>query len=196
MRKKNSIIISLISISLLFLPLLIQAQDEKELKNIHLNKSSGEIEIHLAINMPVNYESFTLFNPDRLVIDLLEVQAFSCEPLINVNDFGVMLIRTAKNQPQVTRVVFELEEKVPSYAIAEKEDGIYITFRPAAVEEEVIKEESVQVKEEKPAIKEVKKEEPKPKKEEKPKITPRVPPPRFIKTEETPRTGTGIASNT
>lgn len=112
------------------------AQQGAELSNIQVNRTENQLEARLETNAPINYESFTLFNPNRLVIDLLQVQSFSCAPEINVDAFGVIKIRTAKNQPDVTRVVFDLEDNVPAYSIEEKDNGLFIYFRQEVLTEE------------------------------------------------------------
>jgi hypothetical protein len=120
-------------------------QESAELTNIIVNKTDDQLEVKLEISAPVNYESFTVFNPNRVVIDLLQVRTFSCEPRIEINDFGVIAVRTAKNQPDVTRIVFELQETAPSYFIEEKEGQIFVYFKVEAPEEEVIEEEKEEV---------------------------------------------------
>jgi hypothetical protein len=140
--KKNNICICL-TIALALLPAIISAQSstDSELSDIIINKTESQLEVNLVINPISNYESFTLFNPNRLVIDLLQVNSFTCEPEIEINDSGVQRVRTAKNQPDVTRIVFDLEENIPSYYIEEKEDGIFLYFEI---------EPSIEKKEEKP----------------------------------------------
>ncbi len=150
---------SLVSVLILLSFLLATAplaQDVPELKNIQLNKGPSQLDVKLEINTPFNYESFTLFNPNRLVIDLIRIRQFSITPELAVNDYGVLKIRTAKNQPDVVRVVFDLEETVPAYSIEESSGGLTISFRPESmpvrtpVETPAVKEEVV----EKPEVKE------------------------------------------
>ncbi len=159
----------LIAITLLIIPGLFSAQEvteqpssdqpSLELKNIYVNKSENQMEIQLELDSPVSYESFTLIFPNRLIIDLFQVTNFSCDPDIDVNDIGVVKIRTRKNQPEVTRVVFDLDENIPSYSIEEKEGGIFIYFAleipeiDEAVEEEVVQPEVV-IEEPKEEVKE------------------------------------------
>ena len=114
---------------LLSLGTAVQSQDVPQLSNIHVNKSQNQLEIRLEITGAINYESFTLFNPNRLVIDLLQVREYKNTAEIEVNDFGVSRIRTAKNQPDVVRVVFDLDDTVPSYSIEDRQGSVYIYFR-------------------------------------------------------------------
>lgn len=152
------------------------AQEVPELKNIRLQKGETQLEVKLEITPPFNYESFTLFNPNRLVIDILRVGQFSAASEIPVNDFGVLRIRTAKNQPDVIRVVFDLAETVPAYTLEEKSDSITILFRPEGM--------PVRTPEEQPEVKEPVKE-PEVKEEAKP-----VTPPSQEKPETSAYTGT------
>lgn len=131
--------------ALTLLPAIISAQSppDSELSEIIINKTENQLEVKLVINPISNYESFTLFNPNRLVMDLLQVNSYTCEPEIEINDSGVQRVRTAKNQPDVTRVVFDLEENIPSYSIEEKEDGILIYFKiEPPIEEKKEKQEA------------------------------------------------------
>jgi hypothetical protein len=111
------------------------AQEETRLADVVVQKDQNQLEARLVIIGSVNYESFTLFNPNRLVIDLLQIKEFSNPEEIAVDDFGVIRIRTAKNRPDVIRVVFDLDETVPSYSIEDREGAIHVFFRlerPAA----------------------------------------------------------------
>jgi len=140
-------------------PVIISAQSptDSELSDIIINKTENQVEVKLIINNLISYTSFPLFRPNRLVIDLLQVKNFTCEPEIEINDSGVQRIRTAKNQPTVTRVVFDLEESIPSYSIEEKEDGIFIYFKIEPTIEEKKEEKPAGKIEETPILPEIKK---------------------------------------
>ncbi len=129
MAKHKTYLTSTLILMLLSLSTAILSQDVPQLSNIHVNKSQNQLEVQLEITGTINYESFTLFNPNRLVIDLLQVREFSNAAEIDVNDFGVTRIRTAKNQPDVIRVVFDLDDTVPSYSIEDRQGSIHIFFR-------------------------------------------------------------------
>ncbi len=108
---------------------IISAQEVSELSNIDVQKGQDQMEIKVVVTGPISYESFTLFNPNRLVIDLLQTGEFRNPVEVEVNGFGVSRIRTARNQPDVVRVVFDLDENVPSYSIEDKEGAVHIIFR-------------------------------------------------------------------
>ncbi len=140
------------------------AQDVPELKNIRLDRGQSQLDVKLEISTAFNYESFTLFNPNRLVIDLIRIGQFSAAPEITVNAYGVLKIRTAKNQPDVVRVVFDLSETVPAYSLEESADGLTVSFRPESM--------PVRTPEEKPAVKEEVVEKPAVKETTPPVVTP------------------------
>lgn len=127
-KHKTYLTITLI-LTLLSLGTAVRSQDVTQLSNIHIEKSQNQLEVRLEITGTVSYESFTLFNPNRLVIDLQQVREFRNTAEIDVNDFGVTRIRTAKNQPDVVRVVFDLADTVPSYSIEDRQGAIHIFFR-------------------------------------------------------------------
>ena len=154
--KRIKITLTLMAILLFSVNLSVgQIQDAGELKTISLNRLENKLEVQIELDKLFNYESFTLLNPNRLVIDLLQVEKFSSNPYIEVNDLGIKSIRTAKNRPDVTRVVFDLAEKLPSYTIKEDEKGLTITFW---FEEEVLVEEKLPEIEEEPVTVEKKEE--------------------------------------
>lgn len=107
---------------------MAQIQDSGELKKISLKRLENKLEIHIEVDKLLNYKSFPLYNPNRLVIDLYQVKKFSCDSLIEVIDFGIKAIRIGKFQPDVTRVVFDLAEKPPSYKIQESSKGLIAVF--------------------------------------------------------------------
>jgi len=107
---------------------MAQIQDSGELKKISLKRLENKLEIHIEVDKLLNYKSFPLYNPNRLVIDLYQVKKFSCDSLIEAIDFGIKAIRIGKFQPDVTRVVFDLAEKPPSYKIQESSKGLIAVF--------------------------------------------------------------------
>ena len=127
--KKTKIVLIFMATFLLFVnSSMAQIQDSGELKKISLKRLENKLEIHIEVDKLLNYKSFPLYNPNRLVIDLYQVKKFSCDSLIEVIDFGIKAIRIGKFQPDVTRVVFDLAEKPPSYKIQESSKGLIAVF--------------------------------------------------------------------
>jgi hypothetical protein len=150
---------------LLTVPSLSQTQYAAQLKSISIQRLENKLQVTLQFDRLLEYKSFVLSNPNRLAIDFYQVRSFDSDPVTEVVDYGVIRIRVGKNRPDVTRVVFDLAERIPYFAIERKDlNSLIIDFW---LEETV---------EEKPAIKEIKPPE---------KIPPEVPE-KIVKKEETP----------
>ncbi len=127
--KKTKIVLIFMATFLLFVnSSMAQIQDSGELKKISLKRLENKLEIHIEVDKLLNYKSFPLYNPNRLVIDLYQVKKFSCDSLIEVIDFEIKAIRIGIFQPDVTRVVFDLAKKPPSYKIQESSKGLIAVF--------------------------------------------------------------------
>lgn len=140
---------------------MAQTPESGELKEITFKRLESKLEAHLVVERLLNYKSFPLSNPNRLVIDLFQVTKFSCNSYIEVIDLGIKSIRVAKNRPDVIRVVFDLAEKAPFYKIKETSKGLVAVFwfgeekkekvaeaAPPKLEKEIAKPEEVEKKEE------------------------------------------------
>ncbi|MCJ7581704.1 MAG: AMIN domain-containing protein [Candidatus Aminicenantes bacterium] len=91
---------------------------------IHFEPRTDRLEITLQLTQKTNFNSFSLTEPNRLVIDLFQTERFLSSPQIDVNAFGVQKIRTAINRPEVIRVVLDLQDQAPHHKI--EEEGIRI----------------------------------------------------------------------
>lgn len=162
-------------ISLLFLInlCLARADDSTVLEEIRLDKLEDKLVVHLDIDQPFSYKSFSLSDPNRVVIDFIGAKEFHCPPHTEVIHFGVKAIRVAKYQPDVTRVVFDLAGEFPDYKIEESTTGLTAFFW---LEKEIMEKEREKV-EEKPAP--VKKEEI-PEEEKETEVKPEQKPPKEL----------------
>jgi len=124
---------------------MAQNSNEIELTNISLAKSESHLLVQIEISQPVNYESFTLFNPNRLVIDLFQVTKFLCDPLIEVNECGIVSIRIGKNQPETTRLVFDFVGEIIPYNIQKNEGNISIFFILEKEQEKKLEEPAIKI---------------------------------------------------
>jgi len=151
--------------------LLAQTDSENEIKNLQIKQLEGKLIVLIESEIGILYESFVLYNPNRLVLDLMNVEKTSLEPEYNVNRFGIANIRTGINRPSVCRIVFDIGEEFPLYKINEVENGLEISFWPEStdidkkepereeeIKEEVKKPEPEPVKVEKKPIEKVAKE--------------------------------------
>jgi len=135
---------------------MAQTQASGVLNEIRLNKLTDRLEVTLVLNKPVEYKSFSLPDPNRFAIDLLQVLEFSSDSLIEVVHFGVRTIRVAKFRPTVTRVVFDLSKVSPSHVVRERGNELIITFWfDAKIEEKIDEKEEKEEVREKAKIEEV-----------------------------------------
>lgn len=155
--KKTKKIFIFWAVFFLFINLsMAQFQIFGELKGITFKRFEDKLEVHMEVEMPFEYKIFVLSDPNRLVIDLFQVNKFSCDSYIEVADFGIKAIRVAKNQPEVTRIVFDFAEKPPSYKITETSKGLMAVFwfeEEKIEEKKEIAEEKIPVEKEKEIIK-------------------------------------------
>ena len=128
------------------------------LERISFSRTASQIEFILDVIAPYSYRSFALHNPNRFVVDLMQVTNFSCESYIEVADFGIKGIRVAKNSPTTTRVVFDLAPKTPSYRMEKITTGLKIVFWY----DEVVQEKVVEKPKPAPTKKTPEKPKPKP----------------------------------
>jgi type IV pilus assembly protein PilQ len=118
----------------------------KTLKNVSTSGSGNSLEVQLAGDGDISYNSFRLANPARLVIDLAGIRNRVNQKSVSVPDSVVKKIRVGqfKDAPDpITRVVLEIDEKA-TYKIAKDGGRLRVTFGDGA--------SAVQVADAKPVI--------------------------------------------
>lgn len=130
-----------------------QATQETELKDIRFQKKDDQVIVEIEYSPDIPYDSFSLMNPNRLVLDLMGIGTVSSPPMMEIKALGLVSIRSAMNRPGVARVVFNFSDEIPQYRIEETDSGLTITFwmergmeeqpeaRAAKAEEPEVKEE-------------------------------------------------------
>ncbi len=113
--KRTAVATALILI-LSSLPSLLASQGV-ELKDIRVQKTADKIEVAISLTASTPYESFSLMNPNRLVLDFSGVEKVSSPPMIDIQALGMLSVRSALNRPGVARVVFNFSDESPSYQI-------------------------------------------------------------------------------
>lgn len=108
--------------------LAVQTTQVAELKNIDYEKKGTQIKVKIEYPPNIPYDSFSLMNPNRLVLDFMGIRTISSMPMIAINQMGIVSIRSALNRPGVARVVFNFTDETPQYRIEETESGLTITF--------------------------------------------------------------------
>jgi hypothetical protein len=116
-----------------------------------------QLQFIIKVEGPFLIETFELMAPRRLVIDFSPVSKIEAQSLYQVNDMGVLNVRTGQFQSSVARVVFDMGFPVPSHSITTLPDGVKVTFWQEAIPQpEVIPEVKPTLKPEQPQIQAVK----------------------------------------
>jgi len=108
--------------------LAVQPAQVAELKNISFEKKNSQIEVRIEYPNSIPYDSFSLMNPNRLVLDFMGIRKVSSPPMVGIDKIGIVSFRSALNRPGVARVVFNFTDETPQYRIEETESGLTITF--------------------------------------------------------------------
>ncbi|MFH2042441.1 MAG: AMIN domain-containing protein, partial [Acidobacteriota bacterium] len=88
---KKSLTVPTAAAVLLLICSLISAQTtQTELKGINFVKGDQDAVIQIECTKPITYESFSLLNPNRLVLDLSKIEIISAPILKEINDFGIL----------------------------------------------------------------------------------------------------------
>lgn len=146
----------MIILGLMSVGLHAQSEQAQSIKSIGVEKTEQKLLVKIEFEKIIAYESFSLFNPNRLIIDFMNVSSVESEPVIDVGNFGVSKIRIGYPSSSTSRVVFDFEEDFPFYKIDEVETGLEVSFWPEteeakAEEMPVAKTVSEKIEEEKPA---------------------------------------------
>ena len=104
------------------------SQVQAELKEISIQMVDTQVEVTIKVVGEFKFETFGLRAPSRLVVDFWTIEKISALPLSDINKAGVLRIRVGEFKPEVARVVFDLEEKVPFYRISQVEEGLKLVF--------------------------------------------------------------------
>jgi type IV pilus secretin PilQ/predicted competence protein len=112
----------------------VPSNKAKTLKKVETSGSGNALEVQLAGDGDINYKSFRLVNPARVVIDLAGVRNAVAQKTLNVTDSMVRRVRVGqfKDAPDpITRVVLEIDEKA-TYRIDKDGSRLRITFGGSA----------------------------------------------------------------
>lgn len=114
--------------------LLLAQAEGNEIKNLQIRQLEDKLIVLIESEIGILYDSFILNNPNRLVLDFMNIEKTSLEPDYDVNSFGIVKIRTGKNRPSVCRIVFDIGQEFPQYRIDEVENGLEISFWPEIID--------------------------------------------------------------
>jgi hypothetical protein len=88
------------------------------------------LDIKLLCTFYSSYKVIELSSPNRIVINLNGVEDIAAPRLIEVNQSGVVKIRSGMYLEGVARVVLDLADDMPSYRIVPIKDGLILSIRP------------------------------------------------------------------
>lgn len=118
------------------------------LENIVFSRATNTIEVKILCNFYTRHRQFVLSNPNKIVIDLFNIEDIKTSRYFEVNDFGIQAIRAGMFKIDIARVVFDLIEEIPPYKIEKIQGGLKVSFWPVKApepqKEEVVAEEKPQ----------------------------------------------------
>jgi hypothetical protein len=107
---------------------VLRSQTATDLKEVSFQKDGNRLNINLKIEGTFTVEASFLPSPPRLVIDLTPITRLQVLPYTQIDDIGVLDIRTGQFKPDTARVVFDLSQNVPAYSVTQVADGLRISF--------------------------------------------------------------------
>ena len=129
--KKSLTALTTAAVLLLFCSITSAQTAQTELKGLNFVKGDQDAVIQIECTTPISYESFSLLNPNRLVLDLSKIETISGPILKEINDFGILKITSAAQSADTARLVVYFIGDILSYEINETETGLNITFQKA-----------------------------------------------------------------
>lgn len=110
----------------------VQATEPVRVRGIIVREQDGQVAIDVKATGPLGYETLTLSNPTRLVVDLPHSILISRRRHFSVDEPVIRGVRVAqfKAQPPITRLVVDLRAMV-AYEILPKPDGLRLTLQTA-----------------------------------------------------------------
>lgn len=139
---KRMPILGLMAMAALLAAVPLAAQNSGTLKGVSFTQDNGKTVILIQVDGQFTYEASSLTMPRRMVIDLTPVDKITAQPYLQVNESGVVSVRTGQFNPRTARVVFDLNDQNSAQTIAAAADGLRVTFwlegEAAAVKEPVL----------------------------------------------------------
>ena len=128
MKKSSRLFYVVAALLLLSFSLIAQTTTATELKNIRFLRAGQQAEFIIDCTKPVTHESFTLLNPNRLVVDLTKIETISMATQLVVNDAGIDKIVVGQYNFETARLVFHYTAGILSHRIEETEVGLKVVM--------------------------------------------------------------------
>lgn len=98
--------------------MVFAANETATIKNLRISNNSDKVRIVVDADKEVDYQSFALSSPDRVVIDLNDAAlAKNIEKKVDINSKYASKVRVAQFKDNVVRVVVETDVKKSGYDI-------------------------------------------------------------------------------
>jgi len=104
------------------------AQTGAVLSTISTGKDGNRLAVQIKIDGTFTVEASFVTAPPSLVVDLTPISQILALPYTQVNDIGVLNIRTGRYQANKAQIVFALSQSIPAYSIVQNADGLKISF--------------------------------------------------------------------
>ena len=106
----------------------LRSQTTAVLKEVNTQKDGSRLNVQIKIDGTFTVEASFMPAPPRLVVDLTPMSQILAAPYTQIDDIGVLDIRTGQFQPDKARLVFDLSQSVPAYTIVQNAEGLKISF--------------------------------------------------------------------
>ena len=106
----------------------LKGQATASLKEMVLQKDGRRVTVQLKIEGTYAVEASFLPAPPRLIVDLTPMTQIQVQPYTQIDDIGILDVRTGQYTPETARVVFDLSQNVPAYNIVQNAEGVKISF--------------------------------------------------------------------
>lgn len=105
------------------------------LEDIRISGTDTRLEIDLIYHLDLTPHIFRMAEPGRIVIDLPGITEIRAPARLEVEDFGILRIRSGMFRMDTARVVLDCFARVPEHRIEPRADGLAVIFTkaPAAV---------------------------------------------------------------
>lgn len=128
MTRTRTIRASALILMILFAASGLRSQTTTVLQELSLQKEGERLNVFLKIEGPYSAEASFLPAPPRLALDLTPVSQIAILPYTQIDDIGVLDVRTGQFKPDTVRVVFDLSQNIPAYTVVQTAEGVKISF--------------------------------------------------------------------
>ena len=98
------------------------------LKNIIRQRQDDSLVVDIQSDPFTSFNSFELADPNRIVFDFSGIDDIQNSRNIEINEFGIGVIKTGMFKYDTARIVFYLTGEMPHYSVERMDSGLRITF--------------------------------------------------------------------